>query len=150
MKITINEIAYDINEKITNLLDAFVYIKEHINKGFSFNYGCRSGNCGSCSVRVNNIEMLACTTNVKEFDEIAPLIEEKRKAKAESEIKIFEKEKIRILRGPYGPYIKQGLRNYKIPKEKTEKPEDLTIEEIKAIIEEAKANPPKKVVRKKK
>jgi DNA topoisomerase-1 len=84
------------------------------------------------------------------LDEIAPLIEEKRKAKAESEIKIFEKEKIRILRGPYGPYIKQGLRNYKIPKEKTEKPEDLTIEEIKAIIEEAKANPPKKVVRKKK
>lgn len=84
------------------------------------------------------------------LDEVAPLIEEKRKAKAESEIKIFEKEKIRILRGPYGPYIKQGLRNYKIPKEKTEKPEDLTIEEIKAIIEEAKANPPKKVVRKKK
>ncbi len=84
------------------------------------------------------------------LDEIAPLIEEKRKAKAESEIKIFEKEKIRILRGPYGPYIKQGLRNYKIPKEKTEKPEDLTIEEIKAIIEEAKANPPKKVVKKKK
>ncbi len=84
------------------------------------------------------------------LDEVAPLIEEKRKAKAESEIKIFEKEKIRILRGPYGPYIKQGLRNYKIPKEKTEKPEDLTLEDVKAIIEDVKANPPKKVARKKK
>ncbi|MBL7691135.1 MAG: DNA topoisomerase I, partial [Flavipsychrobacter sp.] len=84
------------------------------------------------------------------LDEIAPLIEEKRKAKAESEIKVFEKEKIRILRGPYGPYIKQGLRNYKIPKEKTEKPEDLTLEDVKAIIEDVKANPPKKVARKKK
>ena len=85
-----------------------------------------------------------------ELDEIAPLIEEKRKAKLESEIKVFEKEKIRILRGPYGPYIKQGLRNYKIPKEKTETAAALTIEEAKAIIEEAKANPPKKVPRKKK
>jgi DNA topoisomerase-1 len=84
------------------------------------------------------------------LDEIAPLIEEKRKAKAESEIKVFEKEKIRILRGPYGPYIKQGLRNYKIPKEKTEKPEDLTLEDVKAIIEDVKANPPKKVAKKKK
>ena len=81
------------------------------------------------------------------LDEVAPLIEEKRKAKAESEIKVFEKEKIRILKGPYGPYIKQGLRNFKIPKEKAEKPEALTIEEVKAIIEEGKANPPKKSAR---
>ncbi len=84
------------------------------------------------------------------MDEVAPLIVEKRKAKAESEIKVFEKEKIRILKGPYGPYIKQGLRNYKIPKEKTENPASLTIEEVKAIIEEVKANPPKKTARKKK
>lgn len=85
-----------------------------------------------------------------ELAEVTPLIEEKRKAKAESEIKVFAKEKIRILKGPYGPYIKQGLRNYKIPKEKTENPGALTIEEVKAIIEEAKANPPKKVARGKK
>lgn len=79
-----------------------------------------------------------------ELAEVAPLIEEKRKAKNESEIKIFEKEKIRILKGPYGPYIKQGLRNYKIPKEKAETAAALTIADVKAIIEEAKANPPKK------
>ena len=85
-----------------------------------------------------------------ELTEITPLIEDKRKAKLESEIKIFEKEKIRILKGPYGPYIKQGLRNYKIPKEKTETAAALTIEEVKAIIEEAKANPPKKAPARKK
>lgn len=84
------------------------------------------------------------------MDEVGALIDEKRKAKAESEIKIFEKEKIRILKGPYGPYIKQGLRNYKLPKEKMENPASLTIEEVKAIIEEAKANPPKKAPAKKK
>ncbi len=84
------------------------------------------------------------------MDEVAPLIADKRKAKAESEIKVFEKEKIRILKGPYGPYIKQGLKNYKIPKEQAEKPELLTIEMIKAIMEEAKANPPKKAPKRKK
>ncbi|MBS1773463.1 MAG: type I DNA topoisomerase [Bacteroidetes bacterium] len=85
-----------------------------------------------------------------ELEEVAPLIEEKRKAAAESTIKIFEKEKIKILKGPYGPYIKQGLRNYKIPKDKLETAADLTIEEVKAIIEELKANPPKKSARGKK
>jgi DNA topoisomerase-1 len=85
-----------------------------------------------------------------ELEEVAPLIEEKRKAAAEATIKIFEKEKIKILKGPYGPYIKQGLRNYKIPKDKLETAAALTIEEVKAIIEEIKANPPKKVARKKK
>ncbi len=85
-----------------------------------------------------------------ELDEVAVLIEEKRKSKAESEIKVFEKEKIRILKGPYGPYIKQGLRNYKIPKEMAEKAADLTIDEVKKLIEEGKAAPPKKVPRGKK
>ncbi len=85
-----------------------------------------------------------------ELEEVAPMIEEKRKAKDEKTIKIFEKEKIQILRGPYGPYIKQGLRNYKLSKEQQEKATDLTIEEVKATIEELKANPPKKTARKKK
>lgn len=79
-----------------------------------------------------------------ELDEIAPLIVEKRTAKDERTIKIFEKEKIQILKGPYGPYIKQGLRNYKIPKEKIDTAADITLEEAKAIIEDVKANPPKK------
>jgi DNA topoisomerase-1 len=54
------------------------------------------------------------------------------------------------LRGPYGPYIKQGLRNYKLSKEQQERAAELEIEEVKKIIEELKANPPKKTARKKK
>ena len=84
------------------------------------------------------------------FEEATPIIVEKRAAKEERTIKIFEKEKIQLLRGPYGPYIKQGLRNYKLPKEKQETAADLSIEEVKAIIEDVKANPPKRVPRKKK
>jgi DNA topoisomerase I len=84
------------------------------------------------------------------FEQAQPMVVEKRAAKEQRTIKIFEKEKIQLLRGPYGPYIKQGLRNYKLPKEKQETAADLTLEEVKAIIEEVKANPPKRVPRKKK
>jgi len=84
------------------------------------------------------------------LEELAPMIAEKRKAKDERTIKVFEKEKIQLLRGPYGPYIKQGLRNFKLTKEQQEKVETLTIEEVKEIIEELKKNPPRKTARKKK
>jgi DNA topoisomerase I len=84
------------------------------------------------------------------FEVAGPMVVEKREAKEQRTIKIFEKEKIQLLRGPYGPYIKQGLRNYKLPKEKQETAADLTLEEVKAIIEDVKANPPKRVPRKKK
>lgn len=84
----------------------------------------------------------------KEFDpyeikleEAIPLIEEKRKAKDERTIKIFEKEKIQLLKGPYGPYIKKGLRNFPIPKDKQEEVQSLTIEEVQAMIDHAIANP---------
>ena len=65
------------------------------------------------------------------LDEATPIIVEKRAAKEERTIKVFEKEKIQLLRGPYGPYIKQGLRNYKIPKEQQEKAAELEIDEVK-------------------
>lgn len=78
------------------------------------------------------------------LEEVAPMIEQKRQAKDERTIKVFEKEKIQVLKGPYGPYIKQGLRNYKLNKEQQDRAADLTIEEVKQIIEELKANPPKK------
>src|SRR6202043_1984231 len=73
------------------------------------------------------------------FEQAEPMVIEKRAAKEQRTIKIFEKEKIQLLRGPYGPYIKQGLRNYKLNKEQQERVADLTIEEVKAIIEELKA-----------
>jgi DNA topoisomerase-1 len=84
------------------------------------------------------------------IDTAVPMIVDKRKAKDERTIKIFEKEKVQLLRGPYGPYIKKGLKNFPIPKERHEAVEQLTIEEVKQMIEDAIANPPKKRIPKKK
>lgn len=84
------------------------------------------------------------------LDEAIPLIVEKRQAKSERTVKVFEKEKIQLLRGPYGIYIKKGLRNFPIPKEQQEKAVDLTIDEVKKMIDDAIANPPKRKIPKKK
>ena len=84
------------------------------------------------------------------LEEGIPIVVTKRKAKEERTIKVFEKEKIQVLRGPYGPYIKQGLKNYKLSKEQQERAADLSLEEVTKTIEELKANPPKKTARRKK
>ena len=61
------------------------------------------------------------------------IISEIDEAKSKALIKDFEKEKIQILNGQYGAYIKQGRKNFKIPKGKVA--EDLTLEECLEIIE---------------
>jgi DNA topoisomerase-1 len=62
------------------------------------------------------------------------LIAEKLKADAEKQIKIFEAEGVSILNGRYGPYVTDGKKNARIPKETD--PASLTLEEsIKLLVE---------------
>lgn len=69
------------------------------------------------------------------------LIEAKRKADAEKHIKSFpENADVQVLNGRWGPYIKVGRKNVKIPKD-TE-PESLTLEQCLELAEKA---PEKKV-----
>lgn len=63
------------------------------------------------------------------------LIKEKKKADAEKEIKIFKEEGISVLNGRYGPYVTDGKKNAKIPKDK--EPKSLTLEECQTMIAEA-------------
>ncbi len=72
-----------------------------------------------------------------EKDRAIELIEAKREKDRQKTIKVFEDEnETKILNGRWGPYISIGKENFKIPKEK--KPEDLTLEECKKIVEESK------------
>ena len=71
--IKIIETSYSIDESIDNLLEALIYLKENKNNALSFKYGCKSGVCGSCSVRVNGVEKLACTCSINNNDVIEPL-----------------------------------------------------------------------------
>jgi DNA topoisomerase-1 len=68
------------------------------------------------------------------FEDALALIKEKAEKDAAKLIMNFEAEGIQVLNGRYGPYIKKGKDNYKIPKDKTA--EYLTIEEIQLIMGE--------------
>ncbi len=65
------------------------------------------------------------------------LIAEKKKADAEKQIKIFDDSGISILNGRYGPYVTDGKKNAKIPKDK--EPASLSLEESIALLEAAPA-----------
>ena len=79
-----------------------------------------------------------------EMNRAAVLIEAKKESEANKYIKVFEEDKdIQVLNGRWGPYIKFGKKNIKIPKDVV--PENLTLEECKKIAAEAPAK--KKVVR---
>jgi len=72
------------------------------------------------------------------------IIENKRKADAEKLIKTFtEDEAMRIENGRWGPYIKFGKLNVKIPKGK--EPEELSYADCKALVETAEKEPKKPV-----
>lgn len=79
-----------------------------------------------------------------DMERAAVLIEAKKESEANKYIKVFEEDKdIQVLNGRWGPYIKFGKKNIKIPKDVV--PENLTLEECKGIAAEAPAK--KKVVR---
>jgi fumarate reductase iron-sulfur subunit len=57
----------------TNLLKALVEIKTQQDCSLTFRCGCKSGVCGSCAVKVNGVERLACKTNIQNGDLIEPI-----------------------------------------------------------------------------
>ncbi|MFN4298593.1 MAG: type I DNA topoisomerase [Thermaurantimonas sp.] len=73
------------------------------------------------------------------LEQAIELIEEKRKSSDSGIIQKFDSvtPEIQVLKGRYGPYIKQGKNNYKIPKGTN--PQDLTLEQCLQIIEAQKA-----------
>jgi len=79
------------------------------------------------------------------LEEALVLVAEKKKADAEKLINHWEEEGIQVLNGRYGPYVTDGNKNVKIPKD-TE-PKSLSLEDCQKMIAEA---PEKKWGRKKK
>ena len=78
------------------------------------------------------------------LDEAMELIQEKIKFDSEKVIQDFTEHKIQVLNGRYGPYITDGKKNAKIPKDTD--PKSLTLEQCQELIK----NAPAKGVRRKK
>jgi DNA topoisomerase-1 len=70
------------------------------------------------------------------------LIEEKAQKDAAKRIKVFEDSDIAILRGRFGPYITDGKRNARVPKDRD--PGELSLEESQKILAEAPPSRPRR------
>jgi DNA topoisomerase-1 len=71
------------------------------------------------------------------LDRALEMIHEKREADKNKIIKVFDDSAIQVLNGRYGPYITDGNKNAKIPKDR--EPATLTLEECNQLIAEAPA-----------
>ena len=67
------EDTFDIALEDVTLLEALTHIKRTKDTSVTFSSGCRSSVCGSCAVRVNGTEVLACAYKVKDGDVVEPL-----------------------------------------------------------------------------
>jgi fumarate reductase iron-sulfur subunit len=64
--------SFKVSEGLT-LLAALYEIKEKQDPSLTFPAGCRASICGTCAVRVNGKETLACAHEVNDGDHIEPL-----------------------------------------------------------------------------
>ncbi len=74
------------------------------------------------------------------------VITAKKKAEAEKIIQDFPEKGIQVLNGRYGPYVTDGEKNGKIPKEAN--PKKLTLEECEEILKDAKPKGRRKFTKK--
>ncbi len=77
MKITVKReeefVEYEVDIAETTLLQLLNIIKTTQDSTLTFSSGCRSSVCGSCSMRVNDREVLACSYKVQDGDRVEPL-----------------------------------------------------------------------------
>jgi succinate dehydrogenase / fumarate reductase, iron-sulfur subunit len=77
MKINIQRdkelVGFEVFLKDATLLEMLNFIKSDLDSSLAFSAGCRSGVCGSCAVRVNGKEVLACTYKPSENDTVEPM-----------------------------------------------------------------------------
>jgi DNA topoisomerase-1 len=96
------------------------------------------------------------------YEQAMELVRAKKEFDANKYIKSFEGTDIEVLNGRFGPYITNGQKNAKIPKDK--EPKDLSLEECEALLaaaperkgrkkkvakKKAEASPKKKAAKKK-
>jgi DNA topoisomerase-1 len=70
------------------------------------------------------------------------VIAEKKEADAKKLIKTWDDSKVKVQHGPYGPYITDGKKNARVPKDA--EPEKLTLEECEELLAKAPARKPRK------
>jgi succinate dehydrogenase / fumarate reductase iron-sulfur subunit len=50
------------------VLDAIIWIKNHVDPTLTFRRSCREGICGSCAMNIDGVNTLACTKGMDEIE----------------------------------------------------------------------------------
>lgn len=107
------------------ILDALLYIRDHIDGTLTFRCSCRMGICGSCAVLANGKPVLACYTQVLETSEdminITPLRNFQTIKDLVTEIEPF-KAKFKTVK----PYLIKSDEEMKKEVEFPQKPEEMS------------------------
>lgn len=68
--------TYDVpEEERMTVLDGLLHIQRHLDRTLAFRFNCRAAMCGSCAVRVNGVERLACSTRLSAIPDAAVTVE---------------------------------------------------------------------------
>lgn len=57
---TIDTYVLDLDKVGPMVLDALLYIKDHVDETLTFRRSCREGICGSCAMNIDGENTLAC------------------------------------------------------------------------------------------
>ncbi len=91
--------------------------------------------CAGQSVSIGQIDPLQVTR-----EEALRLIKEKKEADSKKLLKEFEGSDVRILRGPFGPYVTNNERkNVRLPAEWRDRPQEMPLDTALELIEKAPA-----------
>lgn len=71
-----------------------------------------------------------------DLEEAKEIIKQKKEEEKKKEIQVFEQEGIKVLDGPYGPYITDGDTNVSVPEDN--KPEEISKSKCKELIKQNK------------
>ena len=66
-------VTYEATLENATLLEQMIALKATVDPSLSFAHECRSGVCGSCAVRVNGTEVLACIHKAHDGDLVEPM-----------------------------------------------------------------------------
>jgi DNA topoisomerase-1 len=99
-----------------------LYLKDHVDKGIE--------------LLPQNVSIEPEDPHSVEMEQVLPYIQDKKAADEEKEIRLFEGSAVQVLDGRWGPFITNGFKNAKVPKDKD--PANLSLAECEELLDETR------------
>jgi succinate dehydrogenase / fumarate reductase, iron-sulfur subunit len=92
----------------TTLLDALREVRSHHDRSLTLRYSCCHASCGTCGMRANGHEVLACVTSVAELGPGPVLVQPLANARVEHDLVVDMRDLYDSLEPAHRPLVRQG------------------------------------------